>query len=69
MDGVFRNLPFVRVYPYDVVILLESLEVHVDHLLQVFELIACSGLVEACKVFLRIMTDPAIGARYRKRGH
>ena len=44
IDGAFKDLPFIRVYLDDVVVFSESLDVHVDHLLQVFELIARSGL-------------------------
>ena len=33
MDGVLKDLPFVRVYLHDLVVFSESLDVHLDHLL------------------------------------
>lgn len=44
MDGIFRGLPFLRVYLDDVVVFSNSLSSHADHLLQVFGLIADNGL-------------------------
>ena len=51
MDYVFRDIPFVRVYLDDVVVFSDSMSSHVEHLLQVFEVIAKSGLklkIEKC---------------------
>lgn len=44
MDKVFKGLSFLRVYLDDVVIFSSSLDAHVNHLLQVFQLIEMAGL-------------------------
>lgn len=44
MDCVFQDLPFVRVYLDDVVFLSESLDNHIDYLIQLFEVIATNRL-------------------------
>ena len=44
MDYVFPDIPFVHVYLDDVVVFSDSMSSHVEHLLQVFEVIAKSGL-------------------------
>ena len=51
MDYVFRDILFVRVYLDDVVVFSDSMSSHVEHMLQVFEAIAKSGLklkIEKC---------------------
>ena len=60
MDYVFRDLPFVRVYLDDVVVFSYSMSAHVEHLLQVFQVIAKSGLklkIEKC-AFAQSQTKP-----------
>ena len=50
-DYVFRDIPFVRVYLDDVLVLSDSMSSHAEHLLQVFEVIAKSGFklkIEKC---------------------
>lgn len=44
MDYAFRDLPFECVYFYDVVVLPDSMTSHVEHLHQVFQVIAKGGL-------------------------
>lgn len=51
MDYVFRDLLFVRVYLDDVVVFSDSMSSHVEHLFQVFEVMAKGGLklkIEKC---------------------
>ena len=44
MDQLFQGLSFARVYLDDVVVFSKSAEEHISHLLQVFKVIAMSGL-------------------------
>ena len=51
MDRLFNHLPFVFVYLDDLLVASRSTQEHLDHLRQIFEILAANGLtinVEKC---------------------